>query len=399
MIEPGELTTIAAAGMSCFPIYQTWGGTASYFNASQGYADGLSAVTWARHHGFKSGTRIYFAVDFDALDHQVSSNILPHFQAIVRAVRTYGPEYKIGIYGPRNVCSRVGAAGHTSASFVSDMSIGFSGNLGYPLPTDWAFDQIKTLTVGAGAGQIEIDNNVASGRDLGQRDFNPPDMNPKQYDVPFDMSFKDAMLADLRTYLTSIRVQEHGFLCLRSTRESYDIMLRHDGLITELSKALRIRKAIIQAPLFWEMRKMTAQDGGADLLVISYYSGKPGNDDSSTGLAQIFARTAIRARNYCIQAGIVSGTALDVNNRDHVWTAWQALHNDDNQNVETVPQILFHAANMQGLARPGLDTSDQSSRLILERYNGTGPDAVKYGYELLGVYRVFEKYHRLLRER
>ncbi|WP_156144245.1 hypothetical protein [Sinomonas humi] len=53
----------------------------------------------------------------------------------------------------------------------------------------------------------------------------------------------------------------------------------------------------------------------------------------------------------------------------------------------------------QGLGRPGLDANDDVTRRTLERYNGIGNAAIEYGYELLGVYRVFEKYHRMLRER
>lgn len=47
------------------------------------------------------------------------------------------------------------------------MSSGFSGNRGYSLPTDWAFDQIKTRSIGDGLGKIEIDNNISSGKDKG----------------------------------------------------------------------------------------------------------------------------------------------------------------------------------------------------------------------------------------
>lgn len=398
MIQPGELATIAAAGMSVFPIFQTWGGTASYFNPGQGYADGLNAVTWARHHGFKAGTRIYFAVDFDALDYQVTDNVLPHFEAVARAVRIYGPEYAVGIYGPRNVCSRVAAAGHTTASFVSDMSTGFSGNLGYPLPTDWAFDQIKTVVLGTGAGQIEIDNDIASGRDLGQNSFNASAGNPRQYDVTFDAAFKDPMLADLRTYLEGIGVPESNVYTNRTTAQAYDIMLQHDRLVTELSKALRLRKALIQAPLFWEMRKRTYEDDVADAAVVSYYSGSLGNDDCPTGLAQIFARTAIRANNYCTQNGIVAGTVLDPTNQDHVWMIWKVLYDQDDKNVETVPLVLLHGAGTLGLPRPGLDADEYLTRRVLERFNGTGDAAVNYGYQLLGVFQVFEKYHKMIRE-
>lgn len=51
-------------------------------------------------------------------------------------------------------------------SFVGDLASGFSGNLGYPLPKNWAFDQIKEYTIGSGSGAISIDKNIYSGRDL-----------------------------------------------------------------------------------------------------------------------------------------------------------------------------------------------------------------------------------------
>lgn len=47
------------------------------------------------------------------------------------------------------------------------MSTGLSGNLGYPLPDNWAFDQIKEFTIGTGDGAIAIDNNLCSNRDRG----------------------------------------------------------------------------------------------------------------------------------------------------------------------------------------------------------------------------------------
>ncbi|MGL4876010.1 MAG: glycoside hydrolase domain-containing protein [Clostridium sp.] len=60
------------------------------------------------------------------------------------------------MYAARNVCSRVSEKGYSCGSFVCDMSTGFSGNLGYPLPKDWAIDQISTISIGSGDGWIEI---------------------------------------------------------------------------------------------------------------------------------------------------------------------------------------------------------------------------------------------------
>ena len=82
--------------------------------------------------------------------------------------------YKIGIYGARNICNRVREAGYSVSSFVSDMSTGFSGNLGFSLPVDWAFDQISTITLTdeESGVQIEIDNDIASEKDIGCGEIN-----------------------------------------------------------------------------------------------------------------------------------------------------------------------------------------------------------------------------------
>lgn len=166
-IQPGELETIFNAGLTVFPIYQTVGSYASYFNDTQGYEDGQAAYNAARKYGFKNGTIIYFAVDFDALGDDITNNIIPHFQGINRAMENLGSAYQIGVYGPRNVCIQVSNNGLAKTSFVSGMSTGYSGNLGYPLPRNWAFDQISTISVGSGDGYIQIDNDIQSGRDPG----------------------------------------------------------------------------------------------------------------------------------------------------------------------------------------------------------------------------------------
>ncbi|MFL2133326.1 glycoside hydrolase domain-containing protein [Desemzia sp. FAM 24101] len=165
-IQPGELETIFNAGLTVFPIYQTYGGAASYFNEDQGTLDAIAAHNAAKGYGFSDGTIIYFAVDYDSTDDEITNSILPHFESVYSKITELG-SYKVGIYGTRNACSRVSNAGYAVTSFVSGMSTGFSGNLGFPLPSNWAFDQISTITLGSGDGQIEMDNNIKSGRDNG----------------------------------------------------------------------------------------------------------------------------------------------------------------------------------------------------------------------------------------
>lgn len=400
VIKPGELATIADAGLSCFPIYQTWGGSNAYFNYPQGTYDAYDAIEWAKYHGFKDGTRIYFAVDYDALDADVTDYVLPHFRGIYRVIQE-NSRYLVGIYGPRNVCSRAMVAGYADASFVSDMSSGFSGNLGYPLSNNWAFDQIATVAVGSGTGSIEIDKNVASGRDVGQNTFDPSSYTDG-LDTEFDDTYRDAMLQEVRGYLESIGVPETGgdgwtdsdwaTLGGISNSEAFDLVVGADWLFTSLARQLKLRKALIQAPVLWELRKFNPLDPVADLAVQNGLK-----DDCSTGWGQIFGWVAIEARNYCVQQGIINGTLLVPGTAGNLTDVWTQLHDDPVYNVKTAAYLTIYNAYQIGLSRPGLDTSDADSQAILARYNGTNDAAQEYGRQVGGLYQVLEKYYKIVR--
>ncbi|MBT8228384.1 MAG: DUF1906 domain-containing protein [Dactylosporangium sp.] len=397
-IQPGELDTIKQYGLRCFPIYQTWSRSADYFHYSRGCVDASSAIEWARIHGFKSGTTIYFAVDYDAMDSEVTTYILPHFRGVWQTIRELSA-YVVGIYGPRNVCQRVSDAGYAVTSFVCDMSSGFSGNLGYPLPTNWAFDQIATITIGSGDGFIEIDNNIASGRDIGQGDFDPRTPITDDLDVDFDKaSYRVALLMDVQTYLTSIGVPETGgegwidgdivTYNLISTTEAFDCVMEADWLFTNLARALKLRKALVQAPVMWELRKLNPFDTAADDAVRIGL-----RDDCSTGWGQIFAWVAIAARNYCVQQGIINGELL---NDDDMRAVWDLLQ-DPHYNIATAAYLTIYNAHQIGVARPSLTTGQADTQALLARYNGTGDDAAQYGRELIGLYNVLENYNGLSR--
>jgi peptidoglycan hydrolase-like protein with peptidoglycan-binding domain len=171
-----EANNIINGGLRFFPIYQEGQylpGTSyayTYFTAAQGTYDAQRAIDAALALGLPSGTVIYFAVDFDALDSQITSNVIPYFQKVSEALSQ--SIYKTGIYGTRNVCSRVAAKGYSCSSFVAGMSTGWSGNLGFKIPDDWAFSQVTEYTIGVGSGSIGIDKNAFSGRDQGVSKLN-----------------------------------------------------------------------------------------------------------------------------------------------------------------------------------------------------------------------------------
>ena len=161
-----EIKIIIDSNMSIFPIYQTYGGAVTYYTIEQGEEDAISAQQAAVSFGIPAGSTIYFAVDYDAYDYQVTDAILPYYKKIYDTMQTLEVRYKIGIYAPRNVCTRVCEAGYAEYSFVSDASKGYSGNLGYCMPEKWAFDQFKTdINIGSGDGVIGIDKVAYSGRD------------------------------------------------------------------------------------------------------------------------------------------------------------------------------------------------------------------------------------------
>ncbi len=150
-----ELQIIEAAGLKVFPIFQTYGGEASYFTNEQGQSDAAEAKAAAQGFGFPATSVIYFAVDYDVLMADISSNIIPYFEGVNSAM---GGAYQIGVYGPRSVCNSLSENGLTARSFVSDMSSGFTGNIGVKMPSNWAYDQVVTTSVGT----LSIDKCIAS---------------------------------------------------------------------------------------------------------------------------------------------------------------------------------------------------------------------------------------------
>lgn len=168
-LSRSEMNIIFDAGLRFFPIFQTAGNSESYFQEeNRGYSDAWDAFIAAYKLRIPENTIIYFAVDFDAMDYQIKETVLPYFEQVFNTLSNISArKYRVGVYGARNTCTQVCNAGYAVSSFVGDMSTGFSGNLGFKMPTNWAFDQFDTVTVGSGAGMIEIDKDAYSGRDRG----------------------------------------------------------------------------------------------------------------------------------------------------------------------------------------------------------------------------------------
>ncbi|MFD7062207.1 glycoside hydrolase domain-containing protein [Streptomyces sp. NPDC059906] len=406
-IQPGELQTIADNGLRCYPIYQTYGRGADGFSYPLGRAAAQAAINAALDHGFRRGTRIYFAVDFDALDYQVTNDVLPHFKGIEDAVADDGNRFEIGVYGPRNVCTRVGEAGHSTASFVSDMSSGFSGNFGYPLPPDWAYDQIVTRTIGSGAGAINLDNNIASGRDTGQGSFDPP--RAIKADVRLDSMLVESMMTDVGKYMESIGYPNDGGTRTYQHWKCFDtICVEHDELITSLSNRHNLRKALIQATAYWEMRHIDPVDEAAELAVISTFNttGKFLAQDPSTGIAQQRAQTLIPAWNHALDKGYATGQPYrDPASDQDKYDVWKKARDDEEFALTSV--VMIDRWDIDGkpggdddspaLRQPTLSYTDKEIYEVLRRYQGPFEPAFTDAKKRMPLYYVLEKYHSISR--
>ena len=155
-----EVKTILDGGLKFFPIYEDGGYVESYFTASQGQKDGQTAISAALSLGLPADTVIYFAVDVDFQEGDIDGTVIPYINAVQNVLNR--SIYKAGIYGTRNVCLHAEKTG-IDYSFVANMSYGWSGNLGFKMPDNWAFDQFVEYPIYG----IDIDQDASSGRDQG----------------------------------------------------------------------------------------------------------------------------------------------------------------------------------------------------------------------------------------
>ncbi|AEW99225.1 glycoside hydrolase domain-containing protein [Streptantibioticus cattleyicolor] len=178
-IKPGELKTIFDSGLAVFPIYQDNARQLADFTYTTGYQHALNAHKLATGYGFNRGTTIYFACDYDATQEEIDGSpqgIVAYFNGVSAGLASQGKKYFHGVYGSRNVCTNVTRKTLARYSFVSGMSWGFSGNLGFPLPDNWTVNQIKEFKVTNGADSFDLDRDVwrdvRSGGDPGARSVN-----------------------------------------------------------------------------------------------------------------------------------------------------------------------------------------------------------------------------------
>ena len=269
-IQPGELATIKQYGLRCFPIYQTWSRSADYFRYSQGCIDATNAIEWARIHGFKPGTIIYFAVDYDAQDGEITEYVIPHFRGVTAPRRELRlrrgrlrPAQRLPACLRRRLRGRQLRLRHVvrvlrqpRLSAAHELGVRpdrhRQGRLGGRRDRD---RQQHRLRPGHRTGRLRP-------RDPGRR---RPGRRLRQDRLPgraaqgrTDVPGLDRRPRDRRRRLD----RGHDWVTwdVDLHHEAFDRVMDADWLFTSLARPLKLRKALIQAPVLWELRKLNPLD-------------------------------------------------------------------------------------------------------------------------------------------
>lgn len=146
-------------GISFYPIFQRDGvPSASYFTSEQALLDAVHANKQARKHRIPENAIIYFAVDIDLLDSEIEQYAIPYFKTLSENLQGY----QVGVYGTRNVCTKVMDLKYAVTCMVSDASTGYSGNMGFKMPKNWNIDQFDVdIPL---SDDFYIDKNIYSGK-------------------------------------------------------------------------------------------------------------------------------------------------------------------------------------------------------------------------------------------
>lgn len=100
------------------------------FSKAQGINAGRTAFRHAKDIiGQPANSGIYFSVDFDASNSEITHNVIPYFQGVKSAFIEEGggnQEYRIGVYGSGLVSSRLASEGLIQLTWLA-MSRGFRG--------------------------------------------------------------------------------------------------------------------------------------------------------------------------------------------------------------------------------------------------------------------------------
>jgi hypothetical protein len=156
-----EAEAILRSGMSIAMVHQAAGDSPRAFSRETGIADAEYARNQAINViGQPGGSAIYFGVDFDCDEDDVSHRIVPYFRAVREILAAEGlePRYEVGAYGNGLLLRTLLEANLVSHTWLSQ-STGHNGSRAFKQTNRWTLFQHLS--------------SVICGLDLDVDDFNP----------------------------------------------------------------------------------------------------------------------------------------------------------------------------------------------------------------------------------
>jgi hypothetical protein len=154
-IHDSEVRAIKDAKMQLGIVYEDAGATASTFTDANGFAAAAYSRKMAAQRGQPAGSAIYFAVDFDPSQSDITHRMIPYFQGVARAMD--GSGLQIGVYGSGLACKTLKALNLATLTWIT-CSRGFTGSREYiaaGLQDLWQTDCDKDLF------GLSVDHNEA----------------------------------------------------------------------------------------------------------------------------------------------------------------------------------------------------------------------------------------------
>ena len=129
-LEKPEAEALSANQIQIAVVFQQRQDRVGDFSEAKGVTAGGAAFRHARNNiGQPANSGIYFSVDFDASNSEITNNVIPFFKGVRRAFIEEGggnQEYRVGVYGSGLVSSRLTDAGLIELTWLA-MSRGFRG--------------------------------------------------------------------------------------------------------------------------------------------------------------------------------------------------------------------------------------------------------------------------------
>ncbi len=175
-----------------------------------------------------------------------------------------------------------------------------------------------------------------------------------------------------------------------------EILGEYASWIEEVSRRYGVPAAMIRAILYKEMTESDILDPLADLVV---RTGLTSRKDSSTGYAQIFGVTGLRAVEYAVDRGLSTYESLGIEtdhrlrdtDEEDIRLIWNRLHDDPCFNIEAAALNLLCCAEENAGRTDFSSFTEEEWKRVLTRYNANTAGITAYGEDTYRLMRDFER--------